>query len=1175
MNRPIWVWILFACCAICAPMFQAPTQSAHAQAPQENSEKYKTLAPPTFIAIKSHPDALGAQQSLDEIENKISPPKSTDRAAPSPNEPDPAWLTKARTHMRQREPDQAMQLLLQLVRTDPKNILAWREIGRILDGAGRRETALSAWNQVLSLEPNDAEALVGSGLDFLAGKKFLPAAEKLFLARRIWLTVEPTDSRLKMRIATAGGLGLALRELGYARAAATCFHDAVQFETELDTLPNQEKLPRKQSKEFLRFAGECEASIDQWSDAATSFSQSLAQTDTSDAASLPLVVWALSCSGEPDEAWQLIKTTLAQIDSPGRAGAPLAITWLFKSGLSQPLQADFKSDASAQDGIYTRSMLAIGDTHAVDSILSLESAALEDPIAMSEATQFLASRQGVGVVLDMALDQVQKNPMSASRWATALRALPIGAKQLRGDIQRPNANNTPANNATRALLAAWFDLVGFDSLLALRTIEPFIDSQDALASASRIVALKALAIEQDLAQVERIEKLCDVKSCDESVALAAAFLECGETEKAIEHVEKAIALNKKSSPAWMVRAAIDLSRAMDETAARNFEKQRETALEVRNSLERAMQNAPADRLPARKYLQVAVPDRSIAPDEDALEIVNASQFWQVRREYFREKALQAKRRGQSEVALESLRLLFMEDPLDVEVGQALVSAAVDTGRLIETEKFLEAFSKTHPAVAELGEADLSCKAQQDRLLEVIQILKSASASDPDSDALTRGCVRSLIAAGKTSEAWSVMMNASDHVKNATGRSQLERIEFALSFDPNIAAQEIRNLSQNARISKTQRQSAISFAHRLPKNIEDRLALQSALAMPLLNDAQVQPMYLAYAMLNATVDEAHALSKKFARPWTVSATIEAAQMLADEGMFMKAESLLHDVGALNKAKDQAQLFRAELASIIAQGNTQRASARLAQERSINKFLIKDPRVTTQAEDLAELGNAFLMASNAAAASECFQSALYLAPDLASAMNNLAWLRMEHNQIDSATIDLVKRALAMTPNDPSTLDTAGWLAYRQGQLLDSAGELGAISLLRQSIEQSQDRASAESMDHYADALYRTGATGKAVELWRLIEDSEANKSSRENVVKAFQILQQREWGIRAWNADAFYDRNDGAAIDRAAKKLKAIAKGEAPELADMDFAQPSPAPAKDLSPSQGSATSTGVK
>ena len=71
-------------------------------------------------------------------------------------DPDPEWLIKARTHMRQREHEQAIKLLLQLVRTDPKNTLAWREIGRILDGAGRRETALSAWIQVLALEPNDS-----------------------------------------------------------------------------------------------------------------------------------------------------------------------------------------------------------------------------------------------------------------------------------------------------------------------------------------------------------------------------------------------------------------------------------------------------------------------------------------------------------------------------------------------------------------------------------------------------------------------------------------------------------------------------------------------------------------------------------------------------------------------------------------------------------------------------------------------------------------------------------------------------------------------------------------------------------------------------------------------------------------------------------------------------------
>ena len=672
------------------------------------------------------------------------------------------------------------------------------------------------------------------------------------------------------------------------------------------------------------------------------------------------------------------------------------------------------------------------------------------------------------------------------------------------------------------------------------------------------MALKALAIEQDLIQVDRLEKLCDLQSCDECAALAMAFLECAETTKASEYAEKAIALNTKSAQAWMARAAIDFALAMDQSTSKTFEKQRENALEMRNSLERAMTAAPADRLPARKYLQVAVPDRSIAPDEDALEIVKSAKATQVQREYFREKTLQANRRGQSDVALESLRLLFMEDPQDVEVGQALVSAALGAGRLPETEKFLETLSQSHPQVAELAEANLSCKSQQDRLPEVIEILKRQSAADPDSDSLTRGCVRSLIAVGKKSEAWSAMMSAADHVKKSTGRSQLERIEFSLTFDPMIAAQEIRGLSTNARMSKIQRKSAVYFAYQLPKNIPDRLALVSALAKPLLNDQSIQPMDLAYAMLDAGLEDASALSKKYARPWTVTSTIEAAQMLVDEGMLMRAESLLRDVGALSKGKDQAQLFRAELACIISKGSTQRASERLAQERELHQFRIRDPRVTSEAEDLVELGNAFLMAGESAAARESFQSALDLDHTLSGAMNNLAWLRMEHNQIDLATIDLVKRALAAAPNDPSTLDTAGWLAYRQGQLLDFNGNAGAISLLRQSIELANDRASAESMDHYADALYRTGATDKAVELWRVIEQLDVNKSLRANVVKAFETVQQREWGIRAWNADAFYDRNDGAALARAVKKLKSISNGEVPELVEMDFAAPSPAP-----------------
>lgn len=1134
------------------------------------------------MTIKVAPDASIDVFSLSECENKFAPVKPNERAHSSPQDADPEWLLKARIFARQREPEKAMQLLLKLVRADPQNILAWREIARLLDGAGRRETALNAWDQVLALTPNDVEALTASGLDLLAAKNFSNAAEKFFLARRLWLTVEQTNSRLKFQIATAAGLGLALREMEYFQAAAVCFHEAAQFQLSfVEKAALNEILLRAQTKEFLRFAGECEASAGQLDKAAESFTTSLTQSDTSDATSLPPLVWALTIVGRPDAARQVIMDALAKPDSPGRAGAPGAVQWLAINGLAQPLQITLRPIANAQDVTIARCMLACGDENAAEFIFTSAPQILNDPISMREAVQSIATRQGVAAVVQLALGQVQTDPASAARWASALRALPIGAKQLRADIKNSPANsailfaknsvtNGSVNNATCALLCSWFDLVGFDSLLALNTIEPFMNSHDALGSAARIVALKALVIEQNLAMVERVELLCDAKSCQESAALAQAFLECGETDKAIVCAERAITLNKNSSQAWMARSAIDVSRALNQDIEQTYEQKKEAALEARNSLERALLIAPNDHIVARKYLEIAAGDRGIAPDEDALEIVQKSKFAQVQREYRREKALSLQRQSQSEAALESLRLLLMEDPLDVTVGQALIAAAVDTGRLPETEKFLDALLLAHPAVAEIGEAALSSKAQQGRLLEAIDILLASASTDLDSDALTRGCVRSLLAAGNTSQAWNVMMNAPEHMKNAQGRSQFERIEFALSYDPTLAAQELRALSTSARMSKTQRKNAVSMAHQLPKNIGDRLALQAALAQPLLNDAKVQPMYVAYAMLDGSLENARATSKKHARAWDVPGTIEAAQLLADESMFMRAESLLHDAGALSKDKFKAQLFRAELACLIAKGNVNKARERLTQEREHNQFRLKDPRITSAAEDLAELGNAFLMASDPSAAEECFQAAIDLEPNLNAAMNNLGWLRMERNEIDLVTVDLVKRALAAAPNDPSILDTAGWLAYRQGRIIDQPKLPGALTLLHKSVELANDRASLESLDHYADALFRDGQTDNALRIWRMIADQGANKTSRENVNNAFQILQQKEWGVRAWNGEAFYDLNDGAAIMRAKKKLNAMAHGAAPELAKIDCAPIPQAPELETLPQQESAT-----
>ena len=91
------------------------------------------------MTIKAASNASLASVSLRDCEKNLAPVKSNERAVSWPQEAEPVWLVKARTFARQREPDKAMQLLLTLVRADPQNILAWRELARLLDGAGRRD----------------------------------------------------------------------------------------------------------------------------------------------------------------------------------------------------------------------------------------------------------------------------------------------------------------------------------------------------------------------------------------------------------------------------------------------------------------------------------------------------------------------------------------------------------------------------------------------------------------------------------------------------------------------------------------------------------------------------------------------------------------------------------------------------------------------------------------------------------------------------------------------------------------------------------------------------------------------------------------------------------------------------------------------------------------------------
>jgi hypothetical protein len=108
------------------------------------------------------------------------------------------------------------------------------------------------------------------------------------------------------------------------------------------------------------------------------------------------------------------------------------------------------------------------------------------------------------------------------------------------------------------------------------------------------------------------------------------------------------------------------------------------------------------------------------------------------------------------------------------------------------------------------------------------------------------------------------------------------------------------------------------------------------------------------------------------------------------------------------------------------------------------------------------------------------------------------------------------------------------------------------------------SLESLDHSGDAFWRAGKREQATRAWRQVAESVAGRGARNRVMEAFDRMQQRLWGVRAWSAASFYDARDGAAIERAQAKLKAVAQGVEPPVAERLTQPPTPAAPADTVP-----------
>ena len=120
---------------------------------------------------------------------------------------------------------------------------------------------------------------------------------------------------------------------------------------------------------------------------------------------------------------------------------------------------------------------------------------------------------------------------------------------------------------------------------------------------------------------------------------------------------------------------------------------------------------------------------------------------------------------------------------------------------------------------------------------------------------------------------------------------------------------------------------------------------------------------------------------------------------------------------------------------------------------------------------------------------------------------------------------------------------------GEGVDGAG---AVTLLRQALRLRPDEPSIATLDHLGDALWRDGDQSGAVRCWqevgrvaRLRHPPDATR----NAIAAFQL---REYGVVVADPAEVAQRQFGRTVERAERKLREVAEGRPPAVAELPAA-----------------------
>jgi tetratricopeptide (TPR) repeat protein len=160
------------------------------------------------------------------------------------------------------------------------------------------------------------------------------------------------------------------------------------------------------------------------------------------------------------------------------------------------------------------------------------------------------------------------------------------------------------------------------------------------------------------------------------------------------------------------------------------------------------------------------------------------------------------------------------------------------------------------------------------------------------------------------------------------------------------------------------------------------------------------------------------------------------------------------------------------------------------------LAKDEEMVLQM--LSNLGDIAHYAKQYETSDSAFEAVLALEPNSALSLNNYAYfLSLRNSQMDKA-LNMSKKSLELDPNNPSNLDTYGWILYS----LDKFDE--AKIYIEKSLKISPNNA--EVLDHLGDVFFRLGNKEEANINWRKAQSLGLNSAELQQKINT-QLLPKK--------------------------------------------------------------------